>query len=105
LEGLPILISNDGKNIKEIDSPGEVMMERERGVKHYLMDMDGVIYRGSQIIPGADRFVKRLKMLGRKFLFLTNSSESTPVELQRRLSAMGIEVEAEVTHKNQREKP
>ena len=70
-------------------------MEREGGAKHYLMDMDGVIYRGSQIIPGADRFVKRLKMLGRKFLFLTNSSESTPVELQRRLSAMGIEVEAE----------
>ena len=81
--------------MKKNDSPGEVMMKRERGAKHYLMDMDGVIYRGSQIIPGADRFVKRLKMMGRKFLFLTNSSESTPVELQRRLSAMGIQVEAE----------
>ena len=71
------------------------MMKRERGVKHYLMDMDGVIYRGSKMIPGADHFVKRLKILGRKFLFLTNSSESTPAELQRRLSAMGIEVGAE----------
>jgi len=69
-------------------------MVRERGTKHYLMDMDGVIYRGTKMIPGADRFVKRLKKLGRKFLFLTNSSESTPVELQRRLSSMGIEVEA-----------
>jgi NagD protein len=59
------------------------------------MDMDGVIYRGRKMIPGADRFVENLKMLGRKFLFLTNSSESTPGELQRRLSAMGIEVEAE----------
>jgi len=81
--------------MKENDSLGEVMMIRERGVKHYLMDMDGVIYRGNKMIPGADRFVKRLKMLGRKFLFLTNSSESTPAELRGKLSAMGIEVEAE----------
>ena len=69
-------------------------MVRERGTKHYIMDMDGVIYRGTKMIPGADRFVKRLKKLGRKFLFLTNSSESTPVELQGKLSSMGIEVEA-----------
>jgi hypothetical protein len=63
--------SSDGKDIRENDSPGDVMMERERRAKHYLMDMDGVIYRGNKMIPGADRFVKRLKTVGRKFLFLT----------------------------------
>jgi NagD protein len=28
-------------------------------MKHgYLIDMDGVLYRGSQMIPGADRFLR-----------------------------------------------
>ncbi|NIS60807.1 MAG: TIGR01457 family HAD-type hydrolase, partial [Proteobacteria bacterium] len=34
-----------------------------------------------------------LKRLGRKFLFLTNSSDSTPADLQARLSGMGIQVD------------
>jgi NagD protein len=67
-------------------------MRLGRRAKHYLIDMDGVIYRGDIMIAGADRFVKRLEVLGRRFLFLTNSSDSTPSDLQRRLSAMDIEV-------------
>ena len=27
----------------------------------FLIDMDGVIYRGNQLIPGADRFIETLK--------------------------------------------
>lgn len=71
------------------------MLEQGRRASHYIMDMDGVIYRGRKMIPGADRFVERLEALGRKFVFLTNSSEHTPAELQSRLSAMGIQVEPE----------
>lgn len=70
-------------------------MDKEQRAKHYLIDMDGVIYRGRNMIPGADRFVAHLKKLGRKFLFLTNSSDSTPVDLQGRLSSMGIHVDVE----------
>jgi NagD protein len=70
-------------------------MKKQRRAKHYLIDMDGVIYRGTNMIPGADLFVERLEKLGRKFLFLTNSSDSTPVDLQGRLSAMGIQVDVE----------
>jgi NagD protein len=57
--------------------------------------MDGVIYRGKKMIPGADHFVRSLMELDRKFLFLTNSSDSTPLDLQGKLSAMGINVGAE----------
>jgi NagD protein len=67
-------------------------MKRKCRAKHYIIDMDGVVYRGKSMIPGADHFVERLETLGRKFLFLTNSSDSTPVDLQKRLSVMGIEV-------------
>jgi NagD protein len=70
-------------------------MSRKRRGRHYVIDMDGVIQRGKQMIPGADRFIERLETLGRSFLFLTNSSRSTPAELQSKLSAMGIHVSVE----------
>ena len=67
----------------------------ELKARHFLIDMDGVIYRGNKIIPGADRFIARLKELKRKFLFLTNASSRTPEELQAKLSRLGIDVSAE----------
>jgi NagD protein len=59
---------------------------------NYIIDMDGVIYLGNMLIPGAKEFITRLISRGHRFLFLTNSSNLTPMELQRKLSAMGIEV-------------
>lgn len=55
--------------------------------------MDGVIYHGNEIIAGAERFVAWLKRAQKRFLFLTNTSEITPLELQRKLMRMGIEVD------------
>ena len=43
----------------------------------YLIDMDGVIYRGGTLIPGADLFIKRLIRNEIPFLFLTNNSQRT----------------------------
>lgn len=70
-------------------------MKKEPRARNYIIDMDGVIYRGRTMITGADRFVERLEKLGRRFLFLTNSSDSTPADLRARLSAMGIRVGVE----------
>lgn len=58
--------------------------------KSILSDMDGVIYRGGKLIPGAADFVKRLQENGTKFLFLTNNSENTPLDLKLKLEARGI---------------
>lgn len=55
-----------------------------------VSDMDGVIYRGGQMIPGADLFVKRLIEGQIPFLFLTNNSEQTPIDLIRKLERLGI---------------
>ncbi len=58
-----------------------------------LIDMDGVIYRGNQLIPGADRFVNQLRDHDIPFLFLTNNSQRTRRDVVTKLSRMGIEVE------------
>lgn len=56
----------------------------------FLLDLDGTIYRGKEIIPEAPRFVQRLKELNKSFLFLTNNSSATPEVLAKRVTAMGI---------------
>lgn len=61
-------------------------------IKNYLTDMDGVIVRGPELIPGAVDFIQRLKDRGIPFLILTNNSQYTPRDLQMRLSYMGLEV-------------
>ena len=59
----------------------------------FLIDMDGVIYRGSELIPGADRFVGSLRDLGLPFFFLTNNSQRTRRDVVTKLARLGIQVE------------
>lgn len=61
----------------------------------FLIDMDGVIYRGSQLIPGADDFIKALQRAGIPFLFLTNNSQRTRRDVVTKLDRMGIQVDEE----------
>ncbi|HEX8995578.1 MAG TPA: HAD-IIA family hydrolase [Ktedonobacterales bacterium] len=58
----------------------------------YLMDMDGVLVRGAQPIPGADEFISRLRAAQKPFLILTNNSLYTPRDLQARLALSGLHV-------------
>jgi NagD protein len=60
--------------------------------KSYLIDMDGVIVSGNQLIPGADGFIERLHQRTIKFLILTNNPVYTPVDLQHRLQRLGVDV-------------
>jgi NagD protein len=61
----------------------------------YLIDMDGVLYRGSEIIPGADQFIRQLRTLGIPFRLLTNNSQRTRRDVVAKLARMGIEAEDE----------
>ncbi len=61
----------------------------------YLIDMDGVIYRGSEPIPGAADFILYLQEQGIPYLFLTNNSAYTPVDVAVKLRKFGIETSPE----------
>ncbi|HET7478374.1 MAG TPA: HAD-IIA family hydrolase [Rubrobacteraceae bacterium] len=63
--------------------------------KSYLLDMDGVLMRGGEPIPGAPEFIARLIERQAKFLILTNNSLYTPRDLQLRLRRRGLEVPVE----------
>jgi len=64
-----------------------------RGKKGFLCDMDGVIYHGNYLLPGAVDFVNWLNRENKKFLFLTNSSERSPKELHQKLARLGLDVD------------
>jgi NagD protein len=65
------------------------------GIKNYLTDMDGVLLRGTTLIPGAIEFIQRLRIKDLPFLILTNNSQYTPHDLQVRLLYIGLEVPPE----------
>lgn len=64
----------------------------------FLMDMDGVVYRGSEPVPGAVSFLRYLQAHRHPYLLVTNNSAYTPLMLQRRLAGMGIDVPAEAIY-------
>lgn len=61
----------------------------------FLIDMDGVIYRGGNLIPGADRFIGKLRRANVPFRFLTNNSQRTRRDVATRLQRLGIDVAEE----------
>ena len=50
--------------------------------------MDGVIYHGDRLLPGVKEFVDWLYANNKEFLFLTNNSGKTPLELRLKLQGM-----------------
>jgi NagD protein len=67
-------------------------MTSQRSIETYLTDMDGVLVHEEELIPGADRFVRRLEETGHRYLLLTNNSVYTPRDLAARLAATGLQV-------------
>jgi NagD protein len=59
----------------------------------FLLDMDGVIYRGSELIPGSEAFVGKLLELQIPFMFLTNNSQRSQLDVVTKLQRMGIVVD------------
>jgi 5'-nucleotidase len=69
--------------------------EPRRKTRSWLIDMDGVLAHEEVAIPGADRFLERLRELQLQFLVLTNNSIYTPRDLAARLRTSGLQVPEE----------
>ncbi len=69
------------------------LLNELRGKQGYICDMDGVIYHGNYLLPGVKDFIDWLYKNDKRFLFLTNSSERSPKELQQKLQRMGLDVD------------
>ena len=58
--------------------------------KGFLFDLDGTIYLGERLIPGAERVVRLLREAGRKVVFLSNKPLYTREDYAAKLTRLGI---------------
>lgn len=56
----------------------------------WALDLDGVIWRGADTVPGAPEAVARLRDRGERIVFVTNSSARTPKQVAEKLASHGI---------------
>lgn len=56
----------------------------------YVFDMDGTIYLGDHLLPGAKRLIEGLRELGRPVRFLSNNPTKDPLQYTEKLDKLGI---------------
>ena len=61
-------------------------------VSGVMIDMDGTVFKGNKVIPGATEFIERLKARKLPFVFLTNNSSSSRAFYFDKLTRMGFDI-------------
>lgn len=64
-------------------------------VQAFLVDLDGVLYKGEEVINGAPETVDWLQSSGIPHLFLTNTTSRPRAKIAEKLHALGMPVETE----------
>jgi len=59
----------------------------------FIIDLDGTLFSGTKMIPGADLFIQQLRERKLPFLLMTNNSTRTAAEVARHMQGMGIPAE------------
>lgn len=62
-------------------------------VKLFVLDMDGTVYLGNNLIEGSLDFIHKVKETRRSFIFFTNNASRVPSFYKEKLAKMGLEVE------------
>lgn len=65
-------------------------MEKLKNARLYLLDMDGTLYLGDEVISGAVEFIKALEDTGREYIYLTNNSSRAGEDYVLRLNKLGF---------------
>lgn len=58
--------------------------------KGFIFDLDGTVYLGERLIPGADRVISRIRNTGRRVVFISNKPLQTREDYAKKLTSLGI---------------
>ena len=61
-------------------------------ITHLIIDMDGVLYRGDEPLPGLHDFFAFMRRRPIPFMLATNNSTRTPEQYVEKLARMGVEI-------------
>ena len=62
----------------------------ERLYDGYVFDLDGTIYLGDELLPGAGRLIRKLRELGKRVVFLSNNPTKDPKMYAEKLTGLGL---------------
>jgi 4-nitrophenyl phosphatase len=72
-----------------------VALQRLRAARAFLFDMDGVLYRGPNPLPGVNELLDALVAADKSYILATNNSMASPASYTTKLAAMGLTVPEE----------
>ena len=78
---------------REARSSGESGLP-ERLYEGYVFDLDGTIYLGDELLPGAKRLILKLRELGKRVIFLSNNATRDPRMYAEKLGRLGLKTPA-----------
>ncbi len=84
-----------GVSISVLEAAGGMMTDvaaRLGQIRHLIVDMDGVLYRGNAPLPGVGEWLDFLRAQGIGFLLATNNSSRTPQQYVDKLATMGVQI-------------
>ena len=64
-------------------------------IRAVLLDLDGTVYNGTELISGSDVAIGNMRKQGIKVLFCTNNSSNMPITIAKKLIKMGIDCKEE----------
>jgi 4-nitrophenyl phosphatase len=66
--------------------------DRLAEVRCFLLDMDGTIYLGDKLLPGASEFIELMEQQSRHYLFLTNNSSKDARQYAEKFARLGLPI-------------
>jgi 4-nitrophenyl phosphatase len=67
-------------------------MESFKNIRALIIDMDGVLWHGTQAMPGLVEFFQALNELDIRYILATNNASLTPAQYVTKLASMGVTV-------------
>lgn len=67
-------------------------LEKLKKIKCFLVDMDGTIFVGNKLLPGAKDWLDLVLEMGLDYYILTNNSSRSRVEYTKKLDRLGLTV-------------
>lgn len=68
------------------------------GRTHFLLDLDGTVYLGERLLPGAAAFIDLVRRRGGRVALLTNNSSRTAADYVAKLARLGVAVGPDEIH-------
>jgi 4-nitrophenyl phosphatase len=88
------VLSRETRQVTENQVVGASAPVAIRDAEAFIFDMDGVLYRGKQALPGVNELIAALEARGLPYLLATNNSTATPDDYVARMAGYGVTVAA-----------